>query len=128
MTNEPGDAIPDPLTPREHVIRAIHRYADYLTAHDDVPYPRAISAYTFLSSDDVPVESERVAAVMRWADAQGVKPSETLTAVNAALPITVGPYVTITHLFGAYLDLEQRRRYVVEQRRRYVVEGGGDDA
>lgn len=116
MTAVPfDDGVPEPLTAREQTIRAIHNYADYLTAHPEVPAPRAVSGYTFLDHRDVAEESERVATVLRWAEAIGIKPHETLHQVGATLQVIQRDDISITQTFGAYLDLERPKRYVIER-------------
>jgi hypothetical protein len=52
-------AIPDPLTDRERIIRGIHRFADWLTAHPDAPAPSRIMAHNYHGT---------AAEVGEWAD------------------------------------------------------------
>lgn len=91
----------DPLTHRERVIRAIHNFANYLTAHPEMPVPGHIDAYRFVHPSDVESGDERAELVRRWAVAQGIPTVEGATSEWATLPVVKNADVWINFTYGA---------------------------
>jgi hypothetical protein len=72
-------AIPDPLTDREQIIRGIHRFADWLTAHPDAPAPTRIHAQR---------HDGTAAEVSTWAEESSARRAIGRTAVWAELLVS----------------------------------------
>jgi hypothetical protein len=81
-------AIPDPLTDREQIIRGIHRFADWLTAHPDAPAPTRIMAHHYHGT---------AAEVGKWADDSSAHRSMGQTAAWAELLVSAAdPAIELT--------------------------------
>lgn len=102
----------DPLSPRERAIRAIHNYANWLTAHPDVPAPRHVYGTHYLPAEGS--EAERVQTILDWARDADARLTETTSAVSASLVVVWEKgVIMVDHMYGAYLDPpELRQRYV----------------
>lgn len=100
------------MTPRDHVIRAIHQYADWLTNHPEVEPPRIIEGNVYVTPAEVAIERERVDRVLGFALDMGATPHEGSTGVTAQLPVVSNVHVRVVHTMFAPFDDRTEKRYV----------------
>lgn len=87
------------------MIRSIHRYADWLTAHPETPAPRWITGSTLIRPVDEPNVDTRIAQVAEWAESVGARRSlGTREGVSATLTVIENPHVEIQHMVMAAYD------------------------